>query len=384
MTDKIKDSILVINTGSSSVKFQVFSRKPSLELLAHGKISDLGSSPLFTAVNERQGLAGNQAKEIELPADYDHEKALHFILHWIEAQNQHWQVDIVTHRIVHGGTRYTSSVIITPEVMTYLRDLCPLAPLHQPHNLSAIDIFSALKPDLIQIACFDTAFHAKHDPLFTEYALPQTIRDKGVRRYGFHGLSYEWIAHFLRRNEPDLARGRIIAAHLGNGASLCAMDNGISIDTTIGMTALDGLPMGTRCGALDPGAVIYMNRELNLSPDDAESILYNQSGLLGLSDWTHDVRLLQESNKPKARFALDFFCMRTAQLVGMMAVSLGGVDGIVFTGGIGENSSFIRDTILCHLEFLRPFEVHVIKANEERMMAMHTVSALENHKEKHR
>lgn len=384
MTDKIKNSILVINTGSSSVKFQVFSRYPSFELLVHGKVSDLGSSPLFTATDETQELKENQVKNIEIPDDYTHEKALHFILNWIEAQNQSWQIDTVAHRIVHGGIRFTSSVLITPEVMTYLRVLCPLAPLHQPNNLIAIDIFSALKPDLMQVACFDTAFHAHHDPLFTEYALPQKIRDKGIRRYGFHGLSYEWIALFLRQHEPSLARRRIIAAHLGNGASLCAMHNGISIDTTMGMTALDGLPMGTRCGMLDPGAVIYMIRELNLSPDDAESLLYHQSGLLGLSDWTHDVRLLQDSNESKAQFALDYFCMRTAQLAGMMAVVLGGVDGIVFTGGIGENSSLIRDKILRHLDFLRPFEVHVIKANEERMMAMHTVSVLENHKEKHR
>lgn len=384
MTDRIKDSILVINTGSSSVKFQVFSRYPSLELLVHGKVSDLGSSPLFTATDETQELKENQAKNIEIPADYTHEKALHFILNWIEAQNQSWQIDTVAHRIVHGGIRFTSSVLITPEVMTYLRGLCPSAPLHQPNNLIAIDIFSALKPDLMQVACFDTAFHAHHDPLFTEYALPQIIRDKGIRRYGFHGLSYEWIAYSLRQNEPELAKGRVIAAHLGNGASLCVMHNGISIDTTMGMTALDGLPMGTRCGMLDPGAVIYMIRELKLSSNDAESILYHQSGLLGLSDWTHDVRLLQGSNESKARFALDYFCMRTAQLAGMMAVALGGIDGLVFTGGIGENSNFIRDKILHHLDFLRPFEVRVIKANEEHMMAMHTMSVLENHKEKHR
>ncbi|WP_028389007.1 acetate/propionate family kinase [Legionella fairfieldensis] len=377
MTDKT-NSILIINTGSSSVKFQVFSREASLQLLARGKITDLGSSrPLFTIVDETQGLAGQQAEETELPADYDHEKALYFILRWIEAQNQ-WQVDTVTHRIVHGGTRFTSSVLITPEVMAYLQTLCPLAPLHQPNNLIAIDIFRSLKPDLRQIACFDTAFHAHHDPLFTEYALPQTIRNKGIRRYGFHGLSYEWIAYFLHQYEPELAKGRIIAAHLGNGASLCAMCNGISIDTTMGMTALDGLPMGTRCGALDPGAVIYMLRELNLSPDDVESILYHQSGLRGLSDWTCDVRLLQESNEPEAQFALDYFCMRAAQLAGMMAVASGGVDGIVFTGGIGENSNLIRDAILKRLDFLKPFELRVIKTNEERMMAMHTMSVLEN------
>ncbi|WED42395.1 acetate/propionate family kinase [Legionella cardiaca] len=379
MMSKKKDSILVINTGSSSVKFQIFSRHPSLELLSQGSISDLGNRPLFTVTDEKKALKD----KIELPRDYNHEKVLHFIFHWIEAQSQ-WPVDTVAHRIVHGGTRYTSSVLITPEVMTYLRELCSLAPLHQPHNLIAIEIFSALKPELMQIACFDTAFHAHHEPLFIEYALPQTIRDQSIRRYGFHGLSYEWIAHFLHQNEPELARGRIIAAHLGNGASLCAIHKGISIDTTMGMTALDGLPMGTRCGTLDPGAVIYMIRELNLSPDDVESILYHQSGLLGLSDLTYDVCLLQDSNAPKARFALDYFSIRTAQLAGMMAVALGGVDGIVFTGGIGENSSFIRDAILRHLDFLRPFEVRVIKANEEQMMAMHTVSLLENHEGKRR
>ncbi|KTC66267.1 Acetate kinase (Acetokinase) (plasmid) [Legionella adelaidensis] len=381
MTGKKNDCILVINTGSSSVKFRVFSN-PSLALLAYGKVSDLGSSPLFTAINEMPEFGDNQAEEMELPTDYDHEKALHFILRWTEAQNQHWQINTLTHRIVHGGTRYTDSVIITPEVRAYLQELCPLAPLHQPHNLKAIDIFSAIKPDLMQIACFDTAFHAHHGPLFTEYALPQKIRDKGVRRYGFHGLSYEWIIHFLRQHEPHLAKKRIIAAHLGNGASLCAIHNGISVDTTMGMTALDGLPMGSRCGMIDPGVVIYMIRELNLSPDEVESILYNQSGLLGLSGWTQDVRLLQDSKEPEARFALDYFCLRAAQLAGMMAVSLGGVDGIVFTGGIGENASRIRDKILHHLDFLRPFEVRVIPANEEYIMAMHTVSVLKHHREK--
>ncbi len=373
MIERTKESILVINTGSSSIKFQVFSIYPVLELIARGNISGLGDSPLFKATGDND----SQTEKIELPEDYTHENALHFLLSWIEAQSQSWRVDTVTHRIVHGGNRYTSSVPITHEVLAYLRELSPLAPLHQLHNLIAIDIFSALKPDLMQIACFDTAFHAHHDPLFTEYALPQRIRDKGIRRYGFHGLSYEWIAHYLHQNEPELASGRIIAAHLGNGASLCAMHNGISLDTTMGMTALDGLPMGTRCGMLDPGAVIYMIRELNLSPDDAESILYHESGLLGLSDWTHDVRLLQGSNKPKAQFALNYFCMKAAQLAGMMAVALGGIDGFVFTGGVGENSILIRDRILHHLDFLKPFEVRVIEANEEQMMAMHTMSILE-------
>ncbi|HHY0177171.1 acetate/propionate family kinase [Legionella waltersii] len=381
MIHETKGGILVINTGSSSVKFQVFSIEPMLKLLARGKVNNLGSTPLFTATDETRASQGQHVDKTELPADSTHENALHFILRWIETQNQNWQVSTVAHRIVHGGEHFKTSVRVNSEVMAQLWKLCPLAPLHQSHNLAAIKIISSLNPDLMQIACFDTAFHANHEPLFTEYALPQTMRDQGIRRYGFHGLSYEWIAHALRQNEPTLAKGRIIAAHLGNGASLCAMNNGISIDTTMGMTALDGLPMGTRCGNLDPGAVIYMIRELGLSPEAAESILYHESGLKGLSDWTYDVRLLQDSNEPKARFALDYFCMKTAQLMGMMAVALGGVDGMVFTGGIGENSSLIRDKILGQLAFLKPFESCVIPANEERVMAMHTLSILESNKE---
>ncbi|MCW8399414.1 acetate/propionate family kinase [Legionella sp. PATHC038] len=381
MTHRIQECILVINAGSSSVKFQVFSKEPALPLLARGKIYDLGGTPSFTAVDETQGSQDKQSNKIELPSDYTHENAMRFILHWIEKQNQSWQISTVAHRMVHGGKRFTTSVRITSDVMTQMQTLRPLAPLHQEHNLAAIEMIKALRPEIMQIACFDTAFHAHHEPLFTEYALPQTLRDRGIRRYGFHGLSYEWIAHALRQNEPVLAKGRIIAAHLGNGASLCAMHHGISVDTTMGMTALDGLPMGTRCGNLDPGAVIYMMRELHLSPEEIESILYHESGLKGLSHWTHDVSLLQNSKDHDAQFALNYFCMRAAQLMGMMAVALGGVDGIVFTGGIGENSSFIRDIILSHLAFLRPFELCIIPTNEERIMAMHTLSLLESNRE---
>lgn len=375
MSDKT-EAILVINSGSSSIKFQIFAKEHSLDLLAQGSVSDLGSCPFFNCLKVTKKI-NQSAEKIELSPDYTHEQALHFIVQSLEKEPC-WQITVVVHRIVHGGDKFSSSIIITPEVITYLEELCPLAPLHQQHNLSAIDIISAIKPDATQIACFDTAFHATHEPLFTEYALPNRLRSKGIRRYGFHGLSYEWIAYFLRQNEPELAQGRIIAAHLGNGASLCAMHDGISIDTTMGMTALDGLPMGTRCGTLDPGAVLYMIRELKLSVDEAESILYHQSGLLGLSDLTNDVRILQESNTPKARFALDYFCMRTAQLAGTMAVALGGIDSLVFTGGIGEHSLFIRDKILHYLDFLKPFALRVIPANEERMMAIHALSILDD------
>jgi acetate kinase len=273
---------------------------------------------------------------------------------------------------------FVEPVLMTPTVLTQLHLLGTLAPLHQPQSLAAIEIINTIKPDLRQIACFDTAFHAKHHPLFNHYALPDSMRQQGIRRYGFHGLSYEWIVQELKSKHPELYRGRVIAAHLGNGASLCAIQRGASIDTTMGMTALDGLPMGTRCGSIDPGAVIYMMRELGLSAQRIEEILYNESGLLALSGISYDARQLLASRKAEAKFALDFFALKTAQFIAMMAVSVGGIDGIVFTGGIGENMSTVRDDILAYLQFLRPFDVHIIPANEERIMAQHAVTVLGN------
>ena len=355
-------TILVINAGSSSVKFSLFENKPDLKLLSSGKVADIGGAPFFSAGNDKRTL----------PAKSTHEDALRFILGWIE-ERKHGVVAIAAHRVVHGGTFFREPVRITAEILEKLRGLNSLAPLHQPHNLAAIDILRKLKPDLTQIACFDTAFHAGHDLLFSLYALPRELTDKGIRRYGFHGLSYEWIAHVLSRDHPVLARGRVIVAHLGNGASLCAMKNGTSVDTTMGMTALEGLPMGTRCGNLDPGALIYMLRELGLSVDEAENILYNESGLKGISGFSNDVKELLKSQDPKAAFALDYFSLRTAQFMGMMAVALGGVDGIVFTGGIGENAGPVRENILGRLAFMKPYDVHVIPANEERIMAMHAL-----------
>ena len=368
-------SVLTINSGSSSVKFQVFGDTEGLVLLASGKVCNLGTNPVFIATNEDL----NQPSEPKpLKADANHEQAIHLILDWINQQPQHWDPKAVAHRVVHGGTLYQQSVIITPEIMKQLEKLSPLAPLHQPHNLKAIEIIQKINPKLTQVACFDTAFHAQHTPLFTEYALPKNIRDQGVRRYGFHGLSFEWIAHTLKLEHPDEAQGRVIAAHLGNGASLCAMLNGISIDTTMGLTALDGLPMGTRCGSLDPGAVLYMIRDLGLTPNEVEHIYYNQSGLLGLSGLTNDVKELQNNPAEPAQFALDYFSLKVAQFMGMMAIALGGVDAIIFTGGIGENSELVRTKVLQRIQCLQPFSTRVIPANEEKMMAMHTLSLIEH------
>ncbi|MCL9684680.1 acetate/propionate family kinase [Legionella maioricensis] len=369
MTDS---TLLIINSGSSSVKFQLFSNTPELSLLARGKISNLGTKPLFSAINEKLRL---QSPSKDLDPECNHEQAIHLILDWIN-QNQNWDIKAVAHRIVHGGELFTKSTLITPSILNQLKQFNSLAPLHQPHNLAAVEIIQQFHPELPQIACFDTAFHAHHSSLFTAYALPKSLRDRGVRRYGFHGLSFEWIAHRLKKDYPTLAKGRIITAHLGNGASLCAMQNGISIDTTMGLTALDGLPMGTRCGSLDPGAIIYMLRNLGLSLEEVEKILYDDSGLLGLSGLTNDVKELQNSEAPNAHFALDYFCLKGAQFIGMMAIALGGLDGIVFTGGIGENSELVRTNILNRIQCLQPFSVLVIPANEEKMMAMHTLALI--------
>lgn len=368
-TDKAP-TILVINSGSSSIKFQLFNTKKPLEHLAWGGVYNIGVTPNLIIKTNQDEL------KKDLPDDCSHEIALYSILSWIKEQTQYGPLCAVAHRVVHGGTIYTKSVRITTAILNNLKTLIPLAPLHQGHNLAAIEIIHEKRPDLIQIACFDTAFHASHTPLFTTYALPKAMRESGIRRYGFHGLSYEWVVHFLQQNHPSLAKGRIIAAHLGNGASLCAINNGISIDTTMGMTALDGLPMGTRCGQLDPGAIIYMIRSLGLSADEIESILYKKSGLLALSEMTSDVRLLLENKTPNAQLALDYFCLKAAQCMGAMAVALGGVDGVVFTGGIGENSAFIRENILSYLAFLNPFQTLIIPADEERIIAMHTTDLL--------
>lgn len=375
MNNETNDSILVINTGSSSIKFQLF-KVPHLQLLIRGEMTNIGNTPDFTAMKISTSEDIPQKIKKKISGKYTYKEALNYIVHWIGTDEQNGKISIVAHRVVHGGEYFTKSTKITSEVFSKLKSLCSLAPLHQPHNLAAIELLAELQPGITQIACFDTAFHTGHDRVFVEYALPENIRNKGVRRYGFHGLSYEWIVYKLQENEPALAKGRIVAAHLGNGASLCAIHNGISIDTTMGMTALDGLPMGTRCGSLDPGVIIYLIRELGLSADEVESMLYNESGLKGLSNETNNVRLLQESDNSAAKFALDYFCMKTAQYICMMSASLGGIDGIVFTGGIGENSQFVRQRILFHLTFLNPFKIHVIRANEEKIMAMHAMKIL--------
>lgn len=373
------DTLLVLNAGSSSVKFQLFDDS-SLGLLAKGEVAHLGGQPTFTA----QTLATQETHVQALQPQATQELAISSIVRFVEARDNTWRLKAVVHRIVHGGELYVRPVLITPHVLADLEKLSSLAPLHQPHNLAAIDIIDGLlkaggSAPMPQVACFDTAFHAGHAPLFTSFALGAELRDLGIRRYGFHGLSYEWIARVLATDYPELSAKRVVAAHLGSGASLCAMTGGKSIDTTMSLTALDGLAMGTRCGALDPGAVIYMLRDLGMDVGEVEQALYNRSGLLGLSGISNDVEVLLKSADPRAVFALDYFALKVAQYAAMMAVSLGGLDAVVFTGGIGEHAPSVRDAVMARLAFGGDVRVLVIPANEERLMAVEAKALLGAH-----
>ncbi|MFD1332981.1 acetate/propionate family kinase [Methylopila musalis] len=365
------DALLVLNSGSSSLKFQVFAID-GLEVLARGKAVRLGEpAPTMDA-----STAAGEKERAALPAGADHQAALAAALAFVGRHGDAWRIRAVAHRIVHGGDAFVDPVIVTPEVFAALERLSPLAPLHQPHNLAAVAATQRLLGDVTSIACFDTAFHARRDPVFHDFALPADLREKGVRRYGFHGLSYDWVARRLAAEHPALHAGRVVAAHLGNGASLCAMRGGRSVDTTMGMTALDGLPMGTRCGALDAGAVLYLLEGLGLSVGEVSTALYERSGLLGLSGVSNDMETLLGSADPRAEFAVEFFVTRVAQFVAAMAAAVGGIDGLVFTGGIGEHAASVRSSIVSRLGFLGLFDVLIVPANEERVMALQAAELL--------
>ena len=360
--------ILVLNAGSSSLKFQVFAFD-DLSVLAEGQVTRIGGDAHLSA------MAGGDQVSKDLPPDAGHEIALKAVLDFIDGHDDGWRMRGVAHRVVHGGGFYTQPVRVTAQVLRDLETLIPLAPLHQPHNIAAIAASERLVGDVPDIACFDTGFHAGHDDLATRFAIPRQWHDKGVKRYGFHGLSYAWIARTLSQAHPHLYAGRVIAAHLGNGASLCAMRGGRSLDSTMGMTALDGLPMGTRSGAIDAGAVLYLQRILGA--EAVERMLYDESGLKGLSGLSNDVEVLLGSSDPHAAFALDYFALKAAQFAASLTVLLGGLDGFVFTGGIGEHAAPVRAAIVKRLELLGDFEVQVIPANEEKEMAIQARAVLE-------
>jgi acetate kinase len=336
--------LLVLNAGSSSIKFSVYEvAEPATALapLFRGEVDGLGTRPRFVARDKAGAGLADEAPS----AGATHDDGLDTLLAWIEARTSNAAMIAAGHRVVHGGVHYTSPVRVTPKVMRELEALVPLAPLHQPHNLKAIKALAKRRPALPQVACFDTAFHTTQPAVAQAFALPRALGEAGIKRYGFHGLSYEYIASVLPEHLGEGADGRIIVAHLGAGASMCAMRGRRSVATTMGLTALEGLPMGTRTGAIDPGVILYLMTERGMSASDITELLYRKSGLLGLSGLSSDVRNLLASDSPHAAWALDVFVYRVGRELGSLAAALGGLDALVFTAGIGEHAVPIRARI---------------------------------------
>ncbi len=388
----MEDTVLVVNAGSSSIKFAVWpASKPEGGATIRGQISGIGHLPRFQARDSEGGMLADE--------DWKHaSQALLFrrLTDWIAGTGQ---LPVAAgHRVVHGGIHFTAPVVINESVMRGLEMLIPLAPLHQPHSLAAIRALAASHPHLPQVACFDTAFHSGHADMANRFALPRALHEAGIRRYGFHGLSYEYVVGALRQRVPKLAAGRAVIAHLGNGASLCAVQDGVSIDSTMGFTALDGLPMGTRSGSLDAGVLLFLMQQ-GTSYESLQHLLYNESGLLGVSGGiSNDMRDLLASERLEARQAVDLFIYRVVREIAAMAACMGGLDVLVFTAGIGERSSIIRDRICRGCAWLgveldtvanlrgegcitvpgSRTAAWVIPTNEEQMIALHTLQILES------
>jgi len=379
----MQEVIIVINAGSSSIKFALFAADGSQcpDVLYRGQISGIGSEARFTVQGDSRSLPIR-----------DHQEALRVLVDWLDAHDDDLRVLAVGHRIVHGGSRYIRPALINEAVMAGLEALVPLAPLHQPHNLSAIRALRQLHPDLTQVACFDTAFHHTIPEVAHTFALPKSLYEEGVRRYGFHGLSYEYIVNALPRHSETEADGRVVIAHLGQGASLCAVRNRQSIATTMTFTPLDGLPMGTRCGSIDPAVVLYLLREKNMTADAISDLLHHRSGLAGLSGISGDMKTLLGSDHADAHKAVDIFVYHICRELGSLAAALGGLDTLIFTAGIGERAAVIRDKVCKGAAWLgididpeanrnnaarissakSPVSVRVIPTNEEQIIAHHT------------
>jgi acetate kinase len=391
------DTILVVNAGSSSVKFQVFSveGEGKLRRLIKGQMDGIGSRPRLRASGADSDPMADRAYPIEAVPDVP--AAMAIAGGWLRDELRISPM-AVGHRVVHGGPDYDRPVLIDHGVVARLERFVALAPLHQPHNLAPIRSLLANFPALPQVACFDTAFHRTHDAVADYYAIPHQLHAEGVRRYGFHGLSYEYVAKTLPQVAPEIAKGRVIVAHLGSGASMCALKGGRSVESTMGFTALDGLPMGTRPGQIDPGVVLYLLSEKGMSASNAQNFLYRDCGLKGLSGISNDMRELEASEDPKAKLAVDYFVYRVGLNAGMLAAALQGLDAFVFTAGIGENSVRIRARIADQLRWLgvtldeaensrharlisrsdSRIPVYVIPTDEELMIAQHTLSLLVN------
>ena len=389
------DTILVVNAGSSSVKFQIFSveGEGKLRRLIKGQMDGIGSRPRLRASGADSDPLADRAYPIEAVPDVP--AAMAIAGGWLRDELRINPV-AVGHRVVHGGPDYDRPVAIDHGVVARLERFVSLAPLHQPHNLAPIRSLLANFPGLPQVACFDTAFHRTHDAVADYYAIPYQLHAEGVRRYGFHGLSYEYVAKTLPQVAPEIAKGRVIVAHLGSGASMCALKGGRSIESTMGFTALDGLPMGTRPGQIDPGVVLYLLTEKGMSASNVQNFLYRDCGLKGLSGISNDMRELETSEDPNAKLAVAYFVYRIGLNAGMLAAALQGLDAFVFTAGIGENSVSIRARIAEQLRWLgvtfdeaensrharlisgsdSRIPVYVIPTDEELMIAQHTLSLL--------
>jgi acetate kinase len=389
-------TILVINAGSSSVKFQLFgvTDHDRLRVRVKGQIEGIGSRPRLLAKDAADVLLVDStwpdADVGSVP------KALDKVVGFLRDHVGGNLPAAIGHRVVHGGADYNEPAIITDAVLDRLRRLAPLAPLHQLNNLAPISAIRSRHPHLLQVACFDTAFHRGHPDVADRFAIPEQLFSEGVRRYGFHGLSYEYIAKRLAEVAPAIADGRVVVAHLGSGASMCGIVAGKSVESTMGFTALDGLPMGTRPGQMDPGVVLYLMTEKRMSARGIEQLLYNECGLKGLSGISNDVRELFASTSSRARLALEYFVHRICLGAGMLAAAMDGIDGIVFTAGIGENAPTIRENVLRRLSWLglevdsaanarggpristerSRISCYVIPTDEELMIARHTLCLL--------
>jgi acetate kinase len=387
----VANSIAVINAGSSSIKFAIHAATSDADRSLGGQIEGIGVAPRL----EIRDAQGNVIKTDAWPAPgFDHQAAAREILAVVPPLIPGTAIIGVGHRVVHGGMHHDRPVRVTPDVLVDLSNLEPLAPLHQPHNLAPIRAIREAAPQMPQVACFDTAFHCGQPELAQAFALPRRFAAEGVRRYGFHGLSYEYLATRLPELSPELAEARVVIAHLGNGASMCAVKNGRSVASTMGFTAVDGLMMGTRCGALDPGVILYMIREHGMDAAAIESLIYRQSGLLGVSGISSDMRALRASAEPAAREAIALFVYRIVRELGSLVAALGGIDALVFSGGIGEHDAMTRAEVVEGSRWLgavldpernargndrisadgSAVSVWAIATDEERLIARHTLA----------
>ncbi|WP_088285212.1 acetate/propionate family kinase [Ideonella sp. A 288] len=388
---------LVLNAGSSSLKFSVF-RQPTdggeLLPIVSGQIAGIGAAATFEARDAQRRVLAEHA--FDATTSRSREALLAHVLQWIATTQADDEIVAAGHRVVHGGRALQRPARIDAALIEQLDALVSLAPLHQPHNLAPIRILARNHPGLAQVACFDTAFHSTLPWEARTFALPRELSDSGISRYGFHGLSYEYVSQRLIARQPELAAGRMVICHLGNGSSACAVHGGCSVDSTMGFTALDGLPMGTRSGALDPGVILHLMRERGMDLDAVEDLLYRRSGLLGVSGLSNDMKVLQSSDDPAARQAVALYCFRIAKEVASLATSMGGLDALVFTAGIGEHSALVREQVVGRLAWLGArldteanqrhahrisaadgrLPVYVVPTNEELMIARHTMDVL--------